>query len=352
MQENSVTSVAGCTLCGGRQFQQLFDVYDRLHRQPGSFALVQCLACGLVHLTPMPGEGELDRYYPSSEYYTMRDTGDDASSDQAVSGDWLQSLRQAVRRQILTAKGYDGGTASSPSVGVRVLEPLVGVRARYGYRQLPDRKEGGRALDVGCGSGQFMRILAELGWKTEGIERSPEAAAHAEARSGCKVWVGELSELNLPNSGYDFVNLSHVIEHVHDPVGVLGEIRELLAREGQVYVETPNAGSVFSSLMRERWFPWDAPRHLHVFDANTLRLACERAGLKVVRMESMWQPKLVRWEGTYAREEGRGEKESRRPLPLWNVPPAMIARYLAGRTLGVGRPRKRDVLGIWAERAQ
>ena len=58
--------------------------------------------------------------------------------------------------------------------------------------RLPD---GGRILDVGCGSGRDAKAFRERGYEVEGLERSPELARMAEQHAGCPVRIMSMEEL-------------------------------------------------------------------------------------------------------------------------------------------------------------
>jgi 2-polyprenyl-3-methyl-5-hydroxy-6-metoxy-1,4-benzoquinol methylase len=103
--------------------------------------------------------------------------------------------------------------------------PLFASRAAYIRRE--DRglgraaTDGGRVLDVGCGNGGFLAWARELGWQCYGIEI--DAAAAAVVRDlGIAVLGSELRELGAEHlASFDAVTLSHVIEHVYNPMETL-----------------------------------------------------------------------------------------------------------------------------------
>ena len=57
----------------------------------------------------------------------------------------------------------------------------------------------GRLLEIGCGSGAFMHGMAQRGWTVEGIERSPDAGAAAQAL-GYQVHIGPLETSPDPST--------------------------------------------------------------------------------------------------------------------------------------------------------
>jgi SAM-dependent methyltransferase len=144
---------------------------------------------------------------------------------------------------------------------------------------------GGRLLEVGCGSGQALRVLAELGWDAEGVDFDRAAVEHARAR-GLSVRHGSVREQEYAAESFDAVVMSHLIEHVPDPLRVLEECRRVLKPGGRLVAVTPNARSFGHTLFREHWFALDPPRHLILFHLDTLRSLAEAAGLTVHRLVS------------------------------------------------------------------
>jgi SAM-dependent methyltransferase len=97
-------------------------------------------------------------------------------------------------------------------LGIRPWE-RYGKAAAASIAALLDREEDqrsrplGRALDLGCGRGQYTPELARRGWQAVGIDNVPAAIAHATARgtSGASYVVGDVT--NLPAYGlgtFDF----------------------------------------------------------------------------------------------------------------------------------------------------
>lgn len=139
-----------------------------------------------------------------------------------------------------------------------------------------------RLLDVGAGYGYFRQAAAHAGWSTDGVEISRHAAAVAKREFGLDTFVGTVEEYARRSaSSYDVLTLFDLIEHVEDPVSLLGTVRKLLLPDGLCVIRTPNLlsidGDVFKgyyhSLKRE---------HLHFFSAGSLCRALEMAGLKPV----------------------------------------------------------------------
>ena len=135
--------------------------------------------------------------------------------------------------------------------GASAMEKLVGLfvylyltrKAALDFKAMYLRvRFGARLLEIGCGSGRQLEFLRQLGWRVEGLDLDPVAVKVASAR-GLTVHTGSLKEQNFPDQYFDAVVSSHVIEHVHDPIGLLRECGRVLRPGGKLVVITPNTAS-------------------------------------------------------------------------------------------------------------
>lgn len=138
-------------------------------------------------------------------------------------------------------------------------------------------------LEIGSASGRLLEYLREAGYNNvQGIEISKDGF-EASQKKGLKVFCGTLEEFNSADK-FDMVYMSHVIEHVIDPVATVMRLRHLLKPGGVLYIETPNANSPDARLWRKDWGLIHYPRHFYLFDQFSLRRMLEQAGFKIERL--------------------------------------------------------------------
>lgn len=343
--ETELEQVRTCDLCGSGSSRYVRATRDRLHGLAGTFALVRCEGCGLVRLSPRPVGEHLGRFYPGEDYLPHRA----GAFTQGGEGRRLARLRDAVRDEALRRIGY-------PRPAHRWLRPFTSVthgplmrRVSFGWSGFPPFVAGGRALDIGSGNGFFLAMLQHHGWSVEGIELSESAAATTRRAFGIEVYVGEVTDEGFEPGEFDFIHMSHVIEHVRSPIATLTRVRQLLRPGGLLYVETPNIASLGARIWGEHWFALDSPRHLWLFDPSTLRRAVEASGLSITRLRTeTW--KRLEWEATYRAEDRSGQRREPRP----HARPAELPALGAVRTLTAAwraaRPLSGDILCCWATR--
>lgn len=105
---------------------------------------------------------------------------------------------------------------------------------------------GARILDAGCGSGRNMVELARFGAVT-GIELSGVSAAVARRREVGDVVEGSVETLPFADDSFDFAVCLDVIEHLDDDIGVLRELRRVIAPGGTLLLTVPAYPSLWSS---------------------------------------------------------------------------------------------------------
>jgi 2-polyprenyl-3-methyl-5-hydroxy-6-metoxy-1,4-benzoquinol methylase len=284
---DQIRSVAApsCAFCGRRGIELYQGLADRLFSAPGLWNLKRCPSpeCGQLWLDPMPIPQDIGKAYET--YYTHASDSADAGSTRLA-----HRIIQAIRRSYLARKYGYGNVASRslPQAFSRCwglfayLNPFRRAWLDFSMMYLT-RVQGGRLLEVGCGGGGMLKGLADLGWEVAGVDFDPVAVA-ACRNKGLRVELGALEAQLYPRNSFDAVVMSHVIEHVHDPVALLTECRRILAPGGKLSLVTPHLNALGHRLFRSSWFCLDPPRHLHLFSVKSLRAAFREAGFTRMRI--------------------------------------------------------------------
>jgi SAM-dependent methyltransferase len=154
---------------------------------------------------------------------------------------------------------------------------------RFVAQALGGSRARGPLLDVGCGGGLFLGMMRERGYRVTGLDFSREAAAMAWKRQQAPAVCGDLAHAPLRAGSFAGITMFHVLEHVHDPRAYLVAARDLLAPDGRLVVQVPNAASWQFRLLGRRWSGVDVPRHLFDFRGRDLEKLLEACGMEVVR---------------------------------------------------------------------
>jgi SAM-dependent methyltransferase len=138
-----------------------------------------------------------------------------------------------------------------------------------------------RVLDIGCGDGALIAELARRRpeWQFSGVEiaeRAVELAADRCPAADIRRYDGAV--LPFAERQFELAVLSHVLEHVVDPVAVLREAGRAAER---VVVEVPLEANVSARRAAKRGIAADVG-HIQRFSAAGVAAAAHAAGLHVV----------------------------------------------------------------------
>lgn len=251
------TEAAVCCVCDKNDSARIAAGEDFEYRTSAdTFYIDQCRGCGLVFLNPRPAFSEFERIYPANYHafeFSEREFG----------------LVYRVRRR-LEAR--------------RVLSWCEGLPA------------DAKILDVGCGDGFHLDLLAEFGsksWKLCGIDVDERAAALGRSK-GIDIEIGTLESSEFADNEFDLIFTVQTIEHVSDPSGFLSHIRRLLKPSGKLVVVTDNTGSLDFRLFRKRhWGGYHFPRHWNLFNKSNLERLALKKEFEVKRISTQVSP--VNW---------------------------------------------------------
>jgi SAM-dependent methyltransferase len=237
--------LANCPACGAPADKT--KVVRRLRSQHGDNAidtqLVEC-PCGHVFTNPQPSWDELAPFY-GSDYRVFTK----ALPDAAVIDKWIST------------RSFNG---------------------RFNHMRVVP---GGQYLDVGCGLGTMVAAMSRLGMQARGVEPSPVAAQKAR-EAGLDIFEGVLENAKYDSESFDSISMFHVLEHTHDPVGLLRECRRILKPGGELTVGVPNYNSIVFRLVGSGWIGLHQPYHLQHFRPASMRHTADRAGLRIAALET------------------------------------------------------------------
>ena len=330
--------IGACPLCGSEKAVTLFRVPDRLHGTPGIFIYERCNKCKTVYQNPRVVAEDLELCYPT-DYYTHARSDCRASHDHSPHGG-LSSVRSTVRDAIRAAvrgrpvNGFIGWIS-------RILATNRWLRERAFYDEVPDEliprdSHTRRALEIGCGSGSLMAAPVRAGWEVEGVEWDPSAARAAREMSGRPVWDGDFRRADLPEAAYDLVVLSHVIEHLDDPLSALRRIRDILVPGGRAVLYYPNTGALGARLYGREWIGWEPPRHLVIPPLRAFASCARRVGLVPVGVGTSCRHSVGLLSYSRALKEGRSVIFSRLEIGVADRLLGSIERLLVCLGLPLG----------------
>jgi SAM-dependent methyltransferase len=228
-----------------------------------TFRYEMCAACGSLQLARIPAD--LGCYYPP-EYFAA----------------WEQptGIRQSFRWALVTIRNWALLIGPSPVHWCVLHVPWFASRWRTHplaplWSRLRNRKIS--IADVGGGTGVLLRVLRSLGFQDlTCVDPYAPAQSAPEGIKLVRTTLGAVDRL------FDLVMYHHTLEHVTDLGQELAALRSHLGPRGLGLVRLPMVPNAAFDRYQTQWVQIDPPRHVHIPSRRGLRVAIERAGLRVI----------------------------------------------------------------------
>ena len=151
-----------------------------------------------------------------------------------------------------------------------------------------------RILEIGFGNGQLLLALKQKGFKNLYGSDFTDKVFSSLKDSGIKLAMSNIEEsfprFTNKDESFDVIIMNNVIEHFLDPIKVLKNCQRHLSNNGTIILITPNGNALESSIFKNHWAGFHAPRHTFIFSDNNIKLISKNLGFKTVEIESMTDP--------------------------------------------------------------
>ena len=221
-----------CNLCHSTNFDELSNV-----GRDGALRTVICKNCGLVWSDPFPID--------TTEYYQK-------NYRILYKGTYSPKIKHIYRAANVALERYK-----------RLETHTLGKK---------------KVLEIGSGGGEFSYLLTKKGFDVSAIEPNEGYGNYSKEQYGLSVQIGFAQNLEFDAETFDFITMSHVLEHVDNPTTMLEKLRTWLKPNGILALEVPNVEAVCQS-------PKSTFHTAHLFNFNpaTLALLAEKTGFSVVQ---------------------------------------------------------------------
>ena len=230
-----------CPVCQSQTFEEYLTVQDYTVSQE-QFKIVTCKKCGFRFTNPRPEEGAIGEYYQAESYISHTNT----------SKGLISKIYQEVRKFTLKGK-------------LNLINRLS-----------PNK---GKLLDVGCGTGMFLNVARENGWKVNGIE--PDAGARKIAEENNQIKINDEVLSSFQQETFDVISLWHVLEHIHQLNETIEWLKDRLSKDGSLIIAVPNHESTDAKVYQEKWAAYDVPRHLYHFSQKSIKHLFAKHGFEL-----------------------------------------------------------------------
>lgn len=140
-----------------------------------------------------------------------------------------------------------------------------------------------KVLDVGAGTGDFLKVCKMNSWEIFGSE--PDSGArNIAAKKGVNL---EKDLSKFQNQQFDVITLWHVLEHVENLQEYITTLKSLLTENGRLIIAVPNFKSYDAIKYKEFWAAFDVPRHLWHFSKTSISKLFSYENMKVEKILPM-----------------------------------------------------------------
>ena len=165
------------------------------------------------------------------------------------------------------SENYISHTDSKKTVLDKVYQSVKNITLKRKLELINSFKtESKNILDVGAGTGDFLKVCAANNWKVLGVEPNKDARNIAKEKG--VILMDDL--LFIENKKFDVITLWHVLEHVEELSSYILKLKELLSEDGRLIIAVPNYKSNDAKYYKEYWAAFDVPRHLWHFSQTSI----------------------------------------------------------------------------------
>ena len=149
---------------------------------------------------------------------------------------------------------------------------------------------GRKVLEVGCGGGEYLELLAGAGMQAYGLEASPQAVAQCR-KQGLNAFVGyiDTEEDVVAEAPYAAFFILNFLEHFPNPRSALRGMANALEPGGVCLIEVPN----FTMMVREELSSEFIRDHLAYFTRESLTHVLATSGFEVIDCQEVWHDYIL-----------------------------------------------------------
>ncbi|MDR1021732.1 MAG: class I SAM-dependent methyltransferase [Prevotellaceae bacterium] len=201
------TLLRPCPICDSRQGEVLHTqkfLVPQEYLLPAEYDVVACTKCGFTYADTSVGQQDYNRYYQSQSIYEDKKTGRGSGTNEHD----LKRLSE-------------------------IAEEVA--------RSCPDKTA--RIIEVGCANGGILMLLKRKGYTNlTGVDLSAKCIENVTSHgiAGVQGAISDVGRL-LNGQKFDYVILSHIVEHVYDLRGALRQCYDLMDKDATLYLEVPDA---------------------------------------------------------------------------------------------------------------
>lgn len=249
-------SRGACRICGAEIADSHTIAVREMHfGTRKAFCYTQCPHCQCLQLLQLPEDPDV---FYSENYYRL--------VDWSPQQPWVRWAKLRRNRYEVFHRDWIGWI-------LHMLHPGTALRALALVRPTLDMN----ILDVGCGPGQLLFELQELGFQNlMGVDPLLPSTRYVK---GVHLVRGVLDDIR---GLFDVVMFHHSFEHIPNPEETLLAAAQLLKPTGHILIRMPTVSSWAWKYYGPDWVQLDAPRHLFIHSLDSVAILARKAGLRIL----------------------------------------------------------------------
>ena len=258
-----------CRICGNAEGNRTFIIKEMMFGTHENFDYFECSCCGCLQIFEAPEN--MSKYYPEKYYLSAQIEP-------------KRPKRKTLKNFLKLPKVLLEDSLKTIMLKARVSLSYNFVRERISFSfpysiffNLPKESRidfNSRILEVGCGRGDLLSTLRNLGFKNVlGVD--PYANCGVEGVEILRSTIYEISN----SETFDLIILNHSFEHIWDQLETLIKVSKILSESGTCVIRIPVKTEYIWNRYGVSWVQIDAPRHFFLHTLKSMRILSEKAGM-------------------------------------------------------------------------
>ena len=241
-----------CKICGNKNNNRHHKPQEMMLGLRDEHDYIECSVCGCLQIAALPDN--LADYYPDNYYSYQK----------------AQTQSRLKKRLIQFRDQY----AATGKCLLGHLIHLIYPEVKLATLQRLRINTQSRIMDVGCGAGNLLHSLADIGFQNLlGIDPFNKQDIHYD--NGLAI---QKKSIHDADGEWDVIMFHHSFEHVYDQHEVLDKVHALLAQDGCCLLRVPTVSSYAWVHYGLDWVQLDAPRHLFLHSIKSMQQLAEQHG--------------------------------------------------------------------------
>jgi len=245
-----------CRVCGNSNGNMIMEIKEMMFGFDDSFDYMECAKCRCLQIIHIPQD--MEKYYQNQNYYSFKKKTHKSGLQKFL--DKKRDIYALFNKGILGKWVYK----KHPNLFFHMMG-------------LANVDFNTKILDIGCGAGELLYTLKDLGFNNlTGIDPFVE---NNITENGLKIVKKDFIEFE--DKEFDLIILSHSLEHIFNQLDILIKVSNVLSKNGSCIVRTPIKTRYIWKHYGTNWVQIDAPRHYLVHSVKSFEILTEKAGLSI-----------------------------------------------------------------------